>query len=67
MQKMTLRDERTWSLYCGQVRTDLDRFGQVKTGVNPTFSGRTLTSRTLLKSSQSRKLKYAVAAGLAER
>ena len=29
---MTFRDERTWSVYFGQVRTGSDRLGQVRTG-----------------------------------
>ena len=37
VQKMTLHDERTWSLYCGQVQTGSDRFGQVRTGVKRFF------------------------------
>ena len=44
---MTLRYERTWSLYCGQVRTGSDRFGQVRTGVKRYFSS--TVSRTLSK------------------
>ena len=44
---MILRYERTWSLYCGQVRTGLDRFGQVRTGVKRHFSS--TVSRTLSK------------------
>ena len=47
MQKMTLRYERTWSLYCGQIRTRSDRFGQVRTGVKHCFSS--TASRTLSK------------------
>ena len=35
---MTLRDERTWSLCCGQVQTGSDRFGQVRTGVKHYFT-----------------------------
>ena len=38
MQKKTLCNERTWSLYCGQVHTGSDRFGQVRIGVNRYFS-----------------------------
>ena len=44
---MTFRDERTWSLYCGQVRTGVDRSGQVRTGVKYYFSS--TVSRTLSK------------------
>ena len=38
MQKLTLHDERTWSLYCGQVQTGSERFWQVRTGVKHYFS-----------------------------
>ena len=37
-KKMTLRDERTWSLYCEQIWTGLDRCEQVRTGVKYYFS-----------------------------
>ena len=46
-EKMTLHDECTWSLYCGQVHTGSDRFGQVRTGVKRCFSS--TVSRTLSK------------------
>ena len=45
--KMTLRDERTWSLYCGPVRTGSDRFGQFRTGMKRYFSS--TMSRTVSK------------------
>ena len=35
---MTLRNGRTWSLYCGLVKTSLEKFGQVRTGVKRYFS-----------------------------
>ena len=44
---MTLRYERTWSLYCGQVQTGADRFGQVRRGVKRYFSS--TVSRTFSK------------------
>ena len=37
MQKLTLRDGRTWSLYCGLVKTGSDRFEQVIRGVKRYF------------------------------
>ena len=37
MQKMTLRNGRTWSLYCGLVQTSSDKFGQVRTAVKRHF------------------------------
>ena len=46
-KKMTLRDERIWSLYCGLVQTSSDKFGQVRTRVNRYFSS--TVSRTLSK------------------
>ena len=42
-----MRDKRTLSLYCRQVRTGSDRFGQVRTGVKRYFSS--TVSRTLFK------------------
>ena len=45
--KMAFRDERTWSLYCWQVQTGTDRFGQVRTGVKCYFTS--TRSRTLSK------------------
>ena len=47
MQKMTLRNGRTWSQYCGLVQTNSDKFGQVKTRVKRYFSS--TVSRTLSK------------------
>ena len=44
---MTLRDGRTWSLYCGLVQTSSEKFGQVRTGVKRYFSS--TVSRTLSK------------------
>ena len=44
---MTLRDGRTWSLYCGLAHTSSDKFGQVRTGVKRYFSS--TVSRTLSK------------------
>ena len=44
---MTSRDERKWSLYCGQVQTGSDGLGQVRTGVKRYFSS--TASRTLSK------------------
>ena len=44
---MTLRYERTWSLYFGLVQTGWDKFGQVRTGVKRYFSS--TVSHTLSK------------------
>ena len=46
VQKMTLHDGRTWSLYCGLVQTSY-KFRQVRTGVKRYFSS--TVSRTLSK------------------
>ena len=35
-----MRDGRTWSLYCGQVQSSSDKFGQVRTGVKHFFLNR---------------------------
>ena len=44
---MTLLDGRTWSLFCGLVKTGSDRFRQVRTRVKRYFSS--TVSRTLSK------------------
>ena len=46
-KKMTLRDGRTWSLFCGLVQTSSDKFGYVRTRVKCYFSS--TVSRTLSK------------------
>ena len=40
VQKLTLRNKRTWSPYCEEVWTGSDRFGLVRTGVKYYFPQR---------------------------
>ena len=46
-KKMTMRDGRTWSLYCRLVQSSSDKFGQVRICVKRYFSS--TMSRTLTK------------------
>ena len=56
VQKMTLLDGRTWSLYCGLVQTSSDKFRQVRTGVKRYFSS--TVSPTLSKFGPSPKQRF---------